>query len=139
MELEFKDYDRKPFSVRAVEVTYKNIEQIAELTNGTMDTKTTRLIGAETELPIVRIQGQGDDKGKEFVAELGCFVVELRGRFRVYKPAQFRAVFEEHQELVPQPEIVETSLVEKEQAMEGCEVHHDNSSVDGQETVAVHL
>lgn len=135
MELEFKDYDRKPFSVRAVEVTYKNIEQIAELTNGTMDTKTTRLIGAETELPIVRIQGQGDDKGKEFVAELGCFLVELRGRFRVYKPAQFRSVFQEHQELVPQPEITDGfELAEGENP-----VHHDNSSIDGQETVTVSL
>lgn len=137
MELEFKDYDRKPFSVRAVEVTYKNIEQIAELTNGTMDTKTTRLIGAETELPIVRIQGQGDDKGKEFVAELGCFLVELRGRFRVYKPAQFRSVFEEHQELIPQPEESDDEkLINATQTL--LDAGMLKLEDDGQETVAVH-
>jgi len=43
---------------------------------------------------VIKIQGQGDNRGKEFTATLGCYIVELKGSFRVYKPQQFESSFD---------------------------------------------
>lgn len=94
MELETTEYVRKVFTVRAVEVTFKNVEQIAAWCKGKVDSETTRLLGNDTELPVIKLQGQGEDRGKELVARLGYFIVEAKGRFRVYKAPQFHATFE---------------------------------------------
>lgn len=107
MELELTEYDRKTFTVNAVELTFKNVEQVAKWCKGTVDTETTRLLGgADAELPVIKVQGQGEDKGKTLVARLGCFVVESKGRFRVYKAPQFHAAFE-----LSKPEGIEISAV----------------------------
>lgn len=92
--MDIKEYTRKTFSVNAVEVTLENYEKVAEWCGGTVEMVTTRLIGVQTKLPVVKITEQGN-KGKEFVATLGCYVVELKGSFRVYKPTQFNDSFEE--------------------------------------------
>lgn len=94
--MDVKEYTRKPFSVNAVEVTLSNYEEVAEWCGGTIEMVNTRLIGVQTKLPVVKIVEQGDKgRGKEFVASLGCYVVELKGSFRVYKPTQFNDSFEE--------------------------------------------
>lgn len=92
--MDIVEYIRKPFTVRAVEVTFKNIEQVAEWCKGTVEEQVSKMMGSEIKLPVIKIQGQGDNRGKEFTAALGCYVVELKGAFRVYKQAQFFQSFE---------------------------------------------
>lgn len=93
--MELKQYTRKPFPVAAVQVTLQNIDQVAEWCKGTIEQRPTKMMGTETLLPIIRLKGQGDNRGKDFEAALGCWVVELKGSFRSYKPAQFDASFDE--------------------------------------------
>lgn len=131
MEFEPTEFVRKSFTVKAVEVTFKNVEQIAEWCKGRVDAETTRILGNETELPVVKFPGQGEDKGKELIARLGYFVVESKGRFRVYKAPQFWASFEQ---AVPLEENLDREVEEKTEA-----AYHDVSSIDGQETVHVSL
>jgi hypothetical protein len=151
MELETTEYDRKTFTVNAVELTFKNVEQVAKWCKGTVDTETTRLLGgADTELPVIKVQGQGEDKGKTLVARLGYFVVESKGRFRVYKAPQFHAAFEKHVEEPKQDKYLPGHLSdgsccpdEEDTTIAGIDdsefTEYDNSSVDGQETVHVNL
>jgi hypothetical protein len=93
-------YDRKPFSVLAVQVTFENVNQVAEWCKGAVIKQKTKMLGVETEVPAIRVEGQGDNRGKSFVATLGCYVVELKGSFRVYKPQQFDSSFTKSEVLV---------------------------------------
>lgn len=98
MEFEPTEYVRKSFTVKAEEVTYANIEAVAKWCKGRLDTETTRVIGGnEIKLPVIKLQGQGEDRGKELVARLGCFVVYSKGRFRVYNEPQFYRAFEKQE------------------------------------------
>jgi hypothetical protein len=95
MEFVPTEFVRKTFIVRAEEVNFKNVEVLAKWCKGKVDTETTKILGgAETQLPVVKFPGQGDERGKELIARLGYFIVESRGRFRVYKAPQFWAAFE---------------------------------------------
>jgi hypothetical protein len=93
--MDTKQYTRKPFPVSAVQVTLQNIEEVAEWCKGEIEYRDTKMMGTVTPLPIVKLKGQGDNRGKDFEAALGCWVVELKGSFRSYKPAQFEASFDE--------------------------------------------
>lgn len=96
MELELNEYNRKTFTVKAVEVTFKNVEALAKWCGGKVDSESSRILGgANADLPIIKLQGQGEDRGKELIARLGYFIVESKKRFRVYKAPQFYAAFEE--------------------------------------------
>lgn len=137
MEFEPTEFVRKSFTVKAVEVTFKNVEQIAEWCKGRVDTETTRILGNETELPVVKFPGQGEDKGKELIARLGYFVVESKGRFRVYKAPQFWASFE--QKVVLEEDSCDCDGLTEQRSDDGFAGEDENSSVDGQETVHVSL
>lgn len=93
--METNEYIRKPFTVTAVEVTFENINEVAEWCKGTVAMENTRLLGTETKLPVIKLKGQGDSRGKEFTATLGCYIVELKGAFRIYKQVQFFQSFEQ--------------------------------------------
>lgn len=115
MEFEPTEFIRKSFTVKAVEVTFKNVENVASWCKGRVDSETTRILGNETELPVVKFPGQGEDKGKELVARLGYFVVvDSKGRFRVYKAPQFWASFEQ---AVPLEENLDREVEEKTEAL----------------------
>ena len=134
--MEIEEYDRKPFSVKAVQVNFENVHEVAEWCKGTIIKQKAKMLGVETDVPAVRIEGQGDNRGKSFIATLGCYVVELKGSFRVYKPAQFEASFEKSvvvEQLIDGPDV--------EDDVEGKYVapEHDNSSVDGQETAVASI
>lgn len=107
MDFEPTEYVRKSFNVKAEEVTYENIEAVAEWCKGRVDSESTKILGGnEVKLPVVILAGQGEDKGKEIVARLGYFVVYSKGRFRVYKAPQFHASFEKQvvlQQVAGQP------------------------------------
>lgn len=94
MELELQEAIRKPFPVKVIQVTLQNIEAVAEWCNGTIEQRPTRMLGTTTDLPVIKIQGQGDHRNKQFEAALGCWVVGLNGSFRSYKPLQFDAAFD---------------------------------------------
>lgn len=91
--MELITYDRKPFSVTAVELSFENINDVAQWCKGEVGTESTKILGTTTMLPIIVIAGLGDLRGKEFVARLGYFIVEMNGSFRVYKPKQFKENF----------------------------------------------
>lgn len=96
-------YTRKSFTVLAEEVTFENVHEVAEWCKGTVVMENTKLMGTETKLPVILLKGQGDNRGKEFKATLGCYVVELKGSFRVYKNQQFFSSFEERIVVDPEP------------------------------------
>lgn len=96
--MDIKEYTRKTFSVNAVELSLENYQEVAKWCGGVVEMVPTRLIGVLTNLPVVKIPGQGSNKGPEPVATLGCYIVELQGSFRVYKPAQFNNSFDEKEE-----------------------------------------
>jgi hypothetical protein len=150
MELELTEYERRTFTVTAVEVTYKNIEQLAAWCKGKLDVESSRVLGGagEVDLPVIKLAGQGEDKGKELLARLGYFIVQSKNRFRVYKAPQFHAAFQKKLELEQvagqkyDPKIDDEyheEGVSEEDFTEYKAPEHDNSSVDGQETVHVHL
>jgi hypothetical protein len=93
-----KEYVRKSFAVVAEEVNFENVHEVAAWCKGKVEMKTTKLMGTETKLPVIVLKGQGDSKHKEFLATLGCFIVELKGSFRVYKAGQFWSAFDEKEE-----------------------------------------
>jgi hypothetical protein len=143
-------YDRRPFSVLAVQVDFENVDAVAEWCKGTVIKQKTKLMGVETDVPAIRVEGQGDNRGKSFVATLGCYIVELNGSFRVYKPASFHSTFEKAEVLVGET-ILDKALQDtqkdystsislldlKKNATPETKAEwseDDNSSVDGQET-----
>lgn len=91
--MKIEKFDRRPFSVMAVQVSFTNFQEVAEWCKGSVVMQKAKMLGVETEVPAVRVEGQGDNRGKSFVASLGCYIVELKGSFRVYKPAQFESSF----------------------------------------------
>lgn len=95
--METKQYTRKPFPVSAIQVTLQNIEKVAEWCKGTVEYRPTKMLGTTTDLPVIKIKGQDNSSGRVRDAEaaLGCYIVELKGSFRVYKPVQFEASFDE--------------------------------------------
>ena len=97
-QMELQEFVRRPFPVKAVEVNFQNAYEVAEWCRGRVELKKTRLMGGagkgEMDLPTVVFKGTGDNRDKEFTAGLGDWIVELRGNFRVFKKAQFRATFE---------------------------------------------
>lgn len=138
MELELVEYDRKTFTVKAVELTFKNVDVVAKWCKGKVSSETTRILGgADTELPVIKLQGQGEDRGKELTVRLGYFIVESKGRFRVYKAPQFWAAFEEKVVLKQvagqpyEPEIddeTHESDCDKQHQGEGCACEDEQES-----------
>lgn len=92
-ELEFKQYDRRPFTVNAIQVALDNIEELAKVCGGRVDQAPTKMMGTETMLPCIKLPGQGAHKNQEFTANIGSWIVEYKGMYRVYKPVQFRTTF----------------------------------------------
>jgi hypothetical protein len=102
--MELKSYDRKPFSVTAVQVTLQNVDEVAKWCKGEVVMVPTKFAGTVADLPTVKLPGN-TNKGMAYTATLGCYVVELRGSFRVYKEASFLDTFvekvEEHETPAP--------------------------------------
>lgn len=98
--MNIEKYDRRPFSVEAVQVNFENVHEVAKWCKGDVIKQKTKMLGIDTDVPAVRFEGQGDNRGKSFVATLGCYIVELKGNFRVYKPAAFDATFQLAKQLI---------------------------------------
>lgn len=94
--MDIKQYMRKTFSVNVVEVSLENIEEAAAWCEGTVEWDTVKVMGSETKLPFIKMKSQ------DATASLGSLLVELNGRFRVYKASSFNASFD------PKPVVDET-------------------------------
>jgi hypothetical protein len=92
--MQIEKYDRKPFSVMAVQITFANVYEVAKWCKGTIVEQKTKMLGVDTAIPSISLEGSGESRGKPVIASLGCYIVELNGSFRVYKPASFTATFE---------------------------------------------
>lgn len=110
--MDIKQFTRKPFPVSAVQVTLQNVEQIAEWCKGTVVMRSTKMMGTFTDLPVIVLPGQGDSRGRDVEAALGCWIVELKGSFRCYKPAQFEASFDEYVQETNTDGVIEIPTVE---------------------------
>lgn len=119
--MKIERFDRKAFSVDAVQVTYENINDVAKWCKGTVIKQQVKMLGVPTELPGIRVDGQGDNRGRQFIATFGCYVVELKGSYRVYKPAQFASTFE--------PAVEVEHLIEDEVLETVDDTFDDNASV----------
>lgn len=93
--METKKFDRRPFTVNAVQLDQANAEDVAKWCGGVLGTANYRMLGVHAELPIVTIQGTGTESGKTFIAYLGMWIVQRKKSFRVYKHNTFNAIFVE--------------------------------------------
>lgn len=84
----------KPFEVNAVQITLENIDEVASWSGGTIEQMTVKLVGAETQLPCIRLDSRGNHRNPNFKACLGYWIVERKGNFRIYKPHQFEQAFD---------------------------------------------
>lgn len=91
--METKQFFRRPFDVNVVEVTPDNAEQVAEWCGGTVELGDYKHAKYKIQLPVVKVPGNGPNKGKAVDARIGYFVVEHNGSFRVYRPQQFEQTF----------------------------------------------
>jgi hypothetical protein len=138
--MELQEATRKSFPVKVVQVTLQNIEEVAEWCKGTIEYVPTKMMGTTTPLPVVKIEGVGTERGKMFLATLGCWVVEFKGSFRSFKPAQFDSSFNilPPKEEEPKGDVVDqlmTSAREAEQTrqalLHGSEIAEKMGEVTG--------
>lgn len=101
--MQIENFIRRPFDVRAVQVTPQNAAEVAEWCGGTVGKAKYKLLGSfDTELDTVVVPGSGVSQGKTFVAKIGSWVVELDGSFRVYRKRQMQEMFIKRNDETPQ-------------------------------------
>ena len=99
--MQIENFIRRPFDVRAVQVTPQNAAEVAQWCGGTVGKAKYKLLGSfDTELDTVVVPGSGVSQGKTFVAKIGSWVVELDGSFRVYRKRQMQEMFSRTHEML---------------------------------------
>lgn len=120
--MDIKQFTRKPFPVNAVQVTLQNVDEVAQWCGGDVALRPTKMMGTYTDLPVILLKGQGENRGKDFEAALGCWIVELKGSFRSYKPQQFESSFDEYVDQETQQDEPEPYVVPNAEALELGEI-----------------
>jgi hypothetical protein len=115
--MDIKKYDRKPFTVEAVQVTPQNAEKVAEWCGGRVEMVSTPMMGTRMDLPAVVVPGKGSNKDE--IAQVGSWVVVRKNTARMYKRQAFESSFQpsvEQIEVTPmtQPEGAEEIWVDPE-------------------------
>lgn len=122
--MDTKQYFRRPFDVNAVEVTPDNASKVAEWCGGTVEMGEYKHSKYRIQLPVVKVPGNGPNKGKSVDARIGYFVVEHNGSFRVYRPKQFEETF--HAYVEDRPYFKPGDLVrDPDNGLEGTVLHVD--------------
>lgn len=144
--MELKNFVRKPFPVKAIQVDFLNAYDVAEWCGGEVVLQATQLLGGagkgKMDLPTVVFKGTGEHRDKELVAKLGDWVVELRGNFRVFKKAQFKATFDPAPEKKIEGVSIKAAVVDEIAENEFCIDHNCTFSecnqlhLDEQEEIA---
>jgi hypothetical protein len=99
--MDVNKYDRKPFTVEAVQVTPQNAEAVAEWCGGKVETVATPMMGTKMDLPAVVVPGKGS--AKDETAQVGSWVVKRKETYRMYKRQAFESSFQLHKELDDSP------------------------------------
>jgi hypothetical protein len=103
--LKLEKYDRVTTGLVCEQVTLENVKELAKWCGGTVEMKPTRMLGTSVDLPVIKLRGQGQNRGKFFEAPLGFWIVELKGSFRCYNPNQFASGFRKSP-VVEDPDVV---------------------------------
>lgn len=91
--MKFEKFTRRPYDVNAVQVTPENANEVADWCGGTVvlgDYKHSKFM---IKLPIVKVPGNGVNKGKLVDARIGSWIIEYKGNFRVYREKQIHEDF----------------------------------------------
>jgi hypothetical protein len=91
--LETEKFDRRPFTVNAIQVTQDNAEAVAKWCGGVLEMIDYKMLGVHAKLPAIKIEGTGTETGKKFTAVLGMWIVQRKSSFRTYKHNTFKALF----------------------------------------------
>lgn len=96
MKLQLEEYTRKPFSIKAVQVTDENMEAVAEWCKGkieTTDSKIAEGLGKEPEVYIkARVQQPMNDRQTK--AFPGDWVLYMNNGYKIYSDKSFRRSFD---------------------------------------------
>lgn len=91
--MQTETFTRRPFDVEVKQVTPQNAEEIAQWCGGRVEETDYKLAGHKVKLNIVMVPGNGPNEGKAIAARIGWWVVELNGKFRVYRNREFQQDF----------------------------------------------
>lgn len=129
--MDMQKFFRRTFDVNVVEVTPTNAEEVAEWCGGEVAVGEYRHSRFKIQLPVVKVPGNGPNKGKTIDARVGHFVVEHNGSFRVYRPQQFEQTFHPYTNGENEGWINAGDLVrDKQDGMEGQVVFVEQILVD---------
>lgn len=99
MQSQIAKFSRRPFEVRAVQVTFNNAAEVAKWAKGRVVETPLRLMNTDARIPSVEIDGEGKSHGQVFTALVGDWIVKMRNTFRVYKHKVFINTFDPAVEL----------------------------------------
>lgn len=129
--MDMQKFFRRTFDVNVVEVTPSNAQEVADWCGGEVTIGDYKHSKFKIQLPVVKVPGNGPNKGKTVDARVGHFVVEHNGSFRVYRPKQFEETFHpytngEHEGWINAGDLVR----DKRDGMEGQVVFVEQILVD---------
>lgn len=84
---------RRPFEVKAVQVTPQNATEVAKWCGGKVGQSIYKLAGFETPLPTVLVPGNGPNAGQMVEARIGSYITQHGPNFRVWRKRQFHENF----------------------------------------------
>lgn len=98
--MEIKTFDRKPFSVEAVQVTRENMKEVAEWCGGSIETKTTPTRNGSKRERYVKVPTTKPLNEKQTQAFASDWVLLSERKFKVYTHRAFVHTFQEPTESV---------------------------------------
>ena len=93
--MDIKTFDRKPFSVQAVQVTRENMKEVAEWCKGTIETKETPTRNGTKREKFVKVPTKKPMNEKQTQAFASDWVLLLDKQFKVYTHRAFIHTFQE--------------------------------------------
>lgn len=93
--MDIKTFDRKPFSVEAVQVTRENMREVAEWCGGTVETKVTPTKNGSKREKFVKVPTSKPMNEKQTQAFVSDWVLLSDKKFKVYIHRAFVHTFQE--------------------------------------------
>lgn len=93
--MDIKTFDRKPFSVQAVQVTRENMKDVAEWCGGTVETKTTPTKNGQKRERFIKVPTTKPMNEKQTQAFATDWVLLSDKKFKVYTHRAFVHTFQE--------------------------------------------
>jgi hypothetical protein len=92
-------YTRRSFEVEARQISFENIEEVAEWCGGKVEKRSMRMMGTSVMLPVISLKGTGVEHGNYYIGHLNCWIVKMGKSARIYKPEQFEKTFTKSKKL----------------------------------------